>query len=221
MLEADGRPLEGLVERREAGEPLEVILGWVEFAGIRVLIDPGVFVPRQRTAYLVTRALKLAHDNDVVLDLCCGAGAIGAALLARMPGLELHAADIDPAAVANARRNLPRVYEGDLFEALPSDLKGRVDLLVVNAPYVPTDAIDLMPREARDFEPLITLDGGSDGVAIHRRIAEAARPWLAPGAHVLIETSREQAVLTSAAFEQQGFSARVRTKKYSTVVIAQ
>ena len=220
LLEADGRSLEELVQRREAGEPLEVILGWVEFAGIRVLIDPGVFVPRQRTAYLVKRALKLAREGDVVLDLCCGAGAIGAAIAAQK-NVEVHAADIDPAAVANARRNLPRVYQGDLFEALPSDLTGRVNLLVINAPYVPTDAIDLMPREARDFEPLITLDGGSDGVAIHRRIAEAARPWLAPGAHVLIETSREQAVLTSAAFEEQGFSTRVKTKKYSTVVIAQ
>jgi len=196
-----------------------VILGWVEFAGIRVLIDPGVFVPRQRTAYLVKRALKLAHEGDVVLDLCCGAGAIGAAIAAQA-NVEVHAADIDPAAVANARRNLPRVYEGDLFEALPASLMGRVNLLVVNAPYVPTDAIELMPREARDFEPRFTLDGGSDGVAIHRRIAGAARPWLADGAHVLVETSREQAALTASAFEEHGFAARVKMRKYSTVVIA-
>ena len=197
-----------------------MILGWVEFAGIRVLIDPGVFVPRQRTAYLVKRALKLARPEDVVLDLCCGAGAIGAALDHWMPGLEVHAADIDPAAVTNARRNLPRVYEGDLFDALPVSLMGRVNLLVVNAPYVPTDAIELMPREARDFEPRFTLDGGSDGVAIHRRIAGAARPWLADGAHVLVETSREQAALTASAFEEHGFAARVKMRKYSTVVIA-
>ena len=196
-----------------------MILGWVEFAGIRVLIDPGVFVPRQRTAYLVKRALKLAHEGDVVLDLCCGAGAIGAAIAAQT-NVEVHAADIDPAAVANARRNLPRVYEGDLFEALPASLMGRVNLLVVNAPYVPTDAIELMPREARDFEPRFTLDGGSDGVAIHRRIAGAARPWLADGAHVLVETSREQAALTASAFEEHGFAARVKMRKYSTVVIA-
>ena len=196
-----------------------MILGWVEFAGIRVLIDPGVFVPRQRTAYLVKRALKLAHEGDVVLDLCCGAGAIGAAIAAQA-NVEVHAADIDPAAVANARRNLPRVYEGDLFEALPASLMGRVNLLVVNAPYVPTDAIELMPREARDFEPRFTLDGGSDGVAIHRRIAGAARPWLADGAHVLVETSREQAALTASAFEEHGFAARVKMRKYSTVVIA-
>ena len=201
------------------GEPLEVILGWVEFAGIRVLIDPGVFVPRQRTAYLVKQALKLTREGEVVLDLCCGAGAIGAAIAAQRK-VEVHAADIDPAAVANARRNLPRVYEGDLFDALPASLHDRVNLLVVNAPYVPTDAIDLMPREARDFEPLITLDGGSDGVAIHRRIAAAARPWLAPDAHILIETSREQAPLTQRAFEEHGFMTRLKTKKYSSVVIA-
>ena len=197
-----------------------MILGWVEFAGIRVLLDPGVFVPRQRTAYLVEQALKLATEGDVVLDLCCGAGAIGAAIDHRMPGLELHAADVDPAAVTNARRNLPRVYEGDLFDALPASLKTRVNLLVVNAPYVPTDAIDLMPREARDFEPFVTLDGGADGAAIHRRIAVDARPWLAPGAHVLVETGREQAVLTATAFEEHGFTTRVKLKRQATVVIA-
>lgn len=156
----------------------------------------------------------------MVVDLCCGAGAIGAAIAAQK-NVQVYAADIDPAAVANARRNLPRVYQGDLFEALPDSLTSSINLLVVNAPYVPTDAIDLMPREARDFEPLITLDGGSDGVAIHRRIAEAARQWLAPGASVLVETSREQAPLTQAAFEAHGFTTRVATKKYSTVVIAQ
>ena len=197
-----------------------MILGWVEFSGIRVLIDSGVFVPRQRTAYLVKRAVKLAQPGDRVLDLCCGAGAIGAALQAAMPTLEVHAADIEHAAVVNARRNLARVYEGDLFAALPESLKRRVDILVVNAPYVPTEEIVHMPREARDFEPLVTLDGGEDGVAIHRRIAAECGAWLSPTAHVLVEASRAQAPLTAAAFESQGFTTRVKRKKGATVVVA-
>ena len=221
LLEADGRDLETLVQRREAGEPLEVILGWVSFAGIRVMIDPGVFVPRQRTAYLANQAIKRARPGDVVVDLCCGAGAIGAAVEAALPSAEVHASDIEHAAVVNARRNLARVYEGDLFEALPASLAGRVDILVVNAPYVPTAEIVHMPREARDFEPLVTLDGGEDGVAIHRRIAAECGAWLSPTAHVLVETSRAQAPLTAAAFESQGFTTRVKRKRGATVVVAQ
>ena len=103
-----------------------------------------------------------------------------------------------------ARRNVPantRVYEGDLYEPLPADLRGRVDVLVANAPYVPTDSIQLMPREARDHEPLLALDGGADGLDVVRRVTAAAPLWLAPGASLLIETSErqaEQAVETAA-----------------------
>jgi len=197
-----------------------VILGWVSFAGIRVFVDPGVFVPRQRTAYLANQAIKRARPGDVVVDLCCGAGAIGAAIEAALPSVEVHASDIEHAAVVNARRNLARVYEGDLFDALPSSLRGRVDILVVNAPYVPSDEIVLMPREAREFEPLVTLDGGVDGVAIHRRIAAECAPWLSPSAHVLVETSRAQAPLTAGAFEEHGFTARIKRKKGATIVVA-
>lgn len=208
------------MQRREAGEPLEVILGWVSFAGIRVFVDPGVFVPRQRTAYLANQAIKRARPGDVVVDLCCGAGAIGAAIEAALPSAEVYAADIEHAAVVNARRNLARVFEGDLFDALPVELRGRVDILVVNAPYVPTAEIVHMPREARDFEPAVTLDGGPDGVAIHRRIAAECAPWLSPTAHVLVETSRAQAPLTAAAFEEHGFTTRTKRKKRATIVVA-
>lgn len=195
-------------------------MGWVSFAGIRVLIDPGVFVPRRRTAYLANQAIKRARPGDVVVDLCCGAGAIGAAIEAALPSVEVHASDIEHAAVVNARRNLARVYEGDLFDALPQSLIGCVDILVVNAPYVPTESIALMPREARDFEPLVTLDGGPDGVAIHRRIAAECGQWLAPSAHVLVETSRAQAPLTASAFEDHGFTTRVKRKRGATIVVA-
>lgn len=226
LLDAARSPaeLQEMVRRRGEGEPLEVIVGWAEFLGLRVQVDAGVFVPRQRSAFVVEQAVARARGKAVVLDLCCGAGALGLAIAAAVDGVELHAADIEPAAVKCARRNLAghgSVYEGDLYEPLPDALRGRVDILVVNAPYVPTDEIAMMPPEARDHEPLVALDGGSDGVDVHRRVAAGARRWLAPGGHLLIETSAHQAPLTAAAMADHGLVPEVMTSEehYCTVVI--
>jgi release factor glutamine methyltransferase len=197
--------------RRMSGEPLEHVVGWASFAGLRVAVDPGVFVPRRRSELLV--AVAAGSVADVVVDLCCGSGALGAALAARWPDAEVYAADSDPAAVTCARRNLPpqRVFGGDLYEALPDDLRGRVDLLVVNAPYVPSAAIATMPREARDHEHRLALDGGPDGLDVQRRVVSEAPAWLAPGGRVLIETGRRQADLTVGLFASAGMSASVET----------
>jgi release factor glutamine methyltransferase len=217
--------LEAMTSRRVEGEPLEIIVGWAEFCGLRVAVEPGVFVPRQRTVYLVEQAVALARPGAVVVDLCCGTGAIGAAVAARVPGIELNATDIEPAAVRCARRNLEllggRVFTGDLFGALPGGLRGQVDLLLVNAPYVPTGEIAMMPPEARDHEPLLALDGGPDGVDVHRRVAVGAPRWLAPGGHLLIETGEQQAALTAEAVAAHGLRARVAhsAELYCTVVI--
>ena len=205
--------LEALVVRREAGEPLEQLVGWVEFCGLRLAVAPGVFVPRQRTALLVEEAVALVAPGDVVVDLGCGTGAIAAAVLARVPGVEVYAVDIDPDAVACARRNLPpaRVLEGDLYDALPPGLRGQVDVVVANAPYVPTDAIALMPREARDHEHVVALDGGPDGLAVQRRVIAAAPTWLRPGGQVLVETGRSQLEATETALRQAGMVVTVRS----------
>ena len=207
--------LADLVDRRVQGLPLEQILGWAEFYGLRILVDPGVFVPRRRTELLVRQAIALAPDAaaragspTVVVDLCCGSGAVGAALLAALDGVQVHAADIDPVAVRCARRNVAgvrgHVYEGDLDAPLPASLRGRVDVLVANAPYVPTEEIRLMPPEARIHEPQTALDGGADGLDVHRRVAQVAPRWLAPGGHVLIETSERQAPRTAQLLADNG-----------------
>jgi release factor glutamine methyltransferase len=212
-----------MVERRCAGVPLEHILGWARFCGLRIRVDPGVFVPRRRTEFLVWEATSLAPALPVVVDLCCGSAAVGAALAARLDGAEVHAADLDPTAVACARRNLPagRVHQGDLYQPLPAGLAGRVDLLVVNAPYVPTDAIGMMPPEARLHEPRAALNGGPDGLDIQRRVIAEAPRWLAPTGHVLVETSESQAPLTIAAMTRAGLTARAATdeERYATVAI--
>ena len=209
----DAAELDRMVAERGAGRPLEQIVGYAEFCGLRIAVAPGVFVPRQRTTALVRCAAAGLRPGDVVVDLCCGAGAVGAALLAGRPGLEVYAADVDPAAVACAQRNLPpeRVFAGDLYDALPDDLRGRVAAVVANAPYVPTAAIATMPPEARDHEHRVALDGGDDGLDVHRGVAAGAAAWLAPGGRVLIETSRAQAPYTAGLLEAAGLVTGVRT----------
>ncbi|HEX8093635.1 putative protein N(5)-glutamine methyltransferase [Jatrophihabitans sp.] len=225
LLAAAGTPeeLAELVRRRAAGLPLEVLLGWAEFCGVRVAVEPGVFVPRRRTEFLVRQAVARARPGSVVLDLCCGTGALGMAMAAAVGGLELHAADIDPVALRCAARNLApvggQVYAGDLYDALPGALRGRIEILVANAPYVPTGAIELMPPEARLHEPRIALDGGPDGVEVHRRVAAGAPRWLAPGGCLLIETGEEQAVHTVAAMTAAGLASHtVHSEEWSCTV---
>ncbi|MEV0183280.1 putative protein N(5)-glutamine methyltransferase [Streptomyces sp. NPDC050625] len=218
--------LAAMVDRRVAGLPLEHVLGWAEFHGLRISVGPGVFVPRRRTEFLVDQALAQAPHASVVVDLCCGSGAVGAALAAALGRVELHAADVDPAAVRCARRNIAafggHAHTGDLFDALPGDLRGRVGILAANVPYVPTDEVDLLPAEARDHEPLVALDGGADGLGVLRRVAAGAPQWLAPGGCVLVETSERQAPSAVEAFTEAGLSARLAVSEelYANVVIA-
>ncbi len=289
--------LDAMVDRRVAGLPLEQVLGWAEFCGLRITVAPGVFVPRRRTEFLVRQATLLIRGDDppgppaapvspggthppgpplggthppgpplggthspgpplggthslgpplgraprpsrsprpgegmawpgvVIVDLCCGAGAIGAALAAAVDRADVHAADIDPAAVRCARRNLPgprgHVYQGDLYEPLPGGLRGRVSVLVANVPYVPTGEIGFLPPEARAHEPRVALDGGADGLDVLRRVAAGAAEWLMPGGHLLIETSERQVPSAQAAFVAGGLSARVASSADldATVVI--
>jgi release factor glutamine methyltransferase len=202
--------LDLMVNRRISGEPLERILGWAEFCGLKIIVEPGVFVPRRRTEFLVAQAACFSSPGALVVDLCCGSGAISAALLARAPEIELYAADIDPVAVRCARRNIGSrgaVCQGDLYEALPAEGAGRVDLVLCNAPYVPTEDIAFMPGEARLYEPMMALDGGPDGLDVQRRVIAEAPRWLAPAGHLLIETSRMQASSTAAILERAGLIA--------------
>jgi release factor glutamine methyltransferase len=226
--------LAAMVDRRAAGLPLEQVLGWAGFCGLRIALDPGVFVPRRRTEFLVHQAVTLASQavlpasqaSDeqtikltrplVVVDLCCGSGAMGAALAAAFGRVELHAVDLDPAAVRCARRNVgasATVYEGDLYQPLPASLRGRVDVLVANAPYVPTGEVALLPAEARVHEPRLALDGGGDGLAILRRVIEAAGEWLVPGGCLLVEATQRQWPQLCEALTRAGLAPRLATSE--------
>jgi release factor glutamine methyltransferase len=240
LLDAATTPAEltGMIAKRIRGIPLEHIVGWAQFCGIRIVVDPGVFVPRRRTEFLVSEAGRVlalragagrtttgppaAQASVVVVDLCCGSGNVGAALRSQ-PGcgepttFELHASDIDTAAVRCAHRNLSpgisrgidHVYTGDLYEPLPRRLRGAVDLIVADAPYVPTEEIVFLPTEARLHEASVALDGGVDGLDLHRRLAAQASEWLAPGGSLLVETSRHQAPASAAIFAAAGLAAEV------------
>lgn len=214
--------LDRLVTARVRGVPLEHLVGWVDFSGLRITLGPGVFVPRQRTVLMVEEAVRLARPGDVVVDLCCGSGAVGAGVLAAVPGVELHAGDMDPAAVRWARRNLPvsRVHRGELFAALPRDLRGRVAVLTCNAPYVPTGAVARMPPEARDHEPRHALDGGADGLAVIRRVVADAGGWLAPGGTLLFEVGDDQVAAAVVLVELAGLRASVaRRREIGAIVV--
>jgi release factor glutamine methyltransferase len=207
----DGDALAALVRRRAAGEPVEQVVGHADFAGVRVRLRSGVFVPRVRSELLVRVAAERAAEDAVVVDLCCGSGALGLAVARRRPGVTLHAADVDPVAVACARDNLggDRVHQGDLFDALPADLRGRVDVLLANVPYVATRHLALLPAEARDHEPRTALDGGDDGLGVFRRVVAGAPGWLAPGGMLLSEITGAQVPAATAAVRAAGLRAAV------------
>ncbi|GAA4406388.1 putative protein N(5)-glutamine methyltransferase [Tsukamurella soli] len=200
--------LRALLARRVVGEPLETILGWVDFGGRRLVVRPRVFVPRRRTEFLAELARTATPDGGVFVELCCGVAPVAALVGGRA---QVFAADIDPVATACAGVNAPTatVATGDLYAPLPATLRGAVDVIAANAPYVPTAAIALMPPEAREHEPHATLDGGADGLDLHRLIAAAAPAWLRPSGRLFIETSDDQADRTAALMAAAGLTAHI------------
>ncbi|SIS21665.1 putative protein N(5)-glutamine methyltransferase [Williamsia sterculiae] len=206
----DDTHLTQMLGRRVGGAPLEHIVGSVDFYGLRIHVGDGVFVPRVRTEALVRAALDHVTSSATVLELCCGCAGVAAAI-ATNSDATVYATDIDDDAVACARRNLApdRVFSGDLFGGLPDHLLGQCDVVVANAPYVPTREVEFMPPEAREHEPRRSLDGGEDGLDLHRRIAVDAPWWLADDGTVVLETSRKQAATTEKILQHNGFDTTV------------
>jgi release factor glutamine methyltransferase len=208
----DAATLRELVRRRVEGEPLEQVVGYADFCGVRVRLRPGVFVPRIRSGLLVTLAAAHAEPGSTVLDLCCGSGALGLAVRHRVPSISLHAADADPAAVACARDNLGAdVHHSDLFSGLPHHLRGAVDVLLANVPYVATRHLPFLPAEARLHEPRTALDGGEDGLDLFRAVVAEAPAWLASGGLLLSEVTEAQIPAAVDAVRAAGLQATVHS----------
>ncbi|WP_185996130.1 putative protein N(5)-glutamine methyltransferase [Nocardioides campestrisoli] len=209
LAELDGDELELAIQDRVHGEPLEHILGWAEFAGLRVAVHPGVFVPRRRTELLLEQALAHLPRHGLLVELCCGSAALATAVAAGRADASVLASDLDRAAVDCARENLERyggqVVTGDIASGVPEQLWGRVDVVVANAPYVPTRQLGLMPAEARLHEPVLALDGGPDGTRVQDRVVAAAVELLSPTGVVVVEASRSEAEQTAARMVWRGF----------------
>jgi release factor glutamine methyltransferase len=200
LSDAERAELRGAVERRAAGEPLQYVTGEMPFRHLVLKVCPGVFIPRPETEVLVDEALaSLPTAGDgiapVVVDLCTGSGAVGLSIAHERPDARVYATEIVPGAAEVARANAERcgvadrvtVLDGDLFSPLPAELRGAVDLVVANPPYVPTGDLPALPAEVGEFEPHVALDGGPDGLDVARRIAAEALAWLRPGGTLALE----------------------------------
>lgn len=189
---ADDEALHAMVARRLAGEPTAWIVGRVDFLGITVRIEPGVYVPRWKSEQVAQHASAHLPEDGVAVDLCTGSGALAAFLQQQRPGARVAAGDVDPVAVACARRNGVEAHVGDLFDPLPRELAGRVDVVVAVPPYVPDGRFALLPRDVVGREPKHALAGGDDGLDVVERIVEAAGRWLRPGGALVVEVGIDQ-----------------------------
>jgi release factor glutamine methyltransferase len=201
----DPGTLEAMLARRIEGEPLPWITGAIRFCDIDVAIAPGVYVPRWQTEALARRAATLMPPDGVAVDLCTGSGALALVLAAAAPGARVVATDLDPIAVACARRNGVEAFEGSLDEPLPASLQGSVDVLTAVPPYVPTDELRLLPRDVLRYEPRAALDGGPDGTELLVEVVRRSGRWLRPGGTVALELGGDQATTVRRALLASGF----------------
>jgi release factor glutamine methyltransferase len=198
--------LDTLAARRERGEPLAWIVGSVVFCGMRLRVDPGVYVPRPQTEALARRAAELLPDHGIGVDLCTGSGAVAAVMARPHPHATVVATDVDPAAIACATSNGVTAFLGDLDEPLPLAFARRVDVLTAVVPYVPTEELGLLPRDVVAFEPLRALDGGVEGIAVLEEVVRRSVRWLAPHGRLLLELGGDQATALGPALEEVGLT---------------
>ena len=188
----DSGTLDLWVARRRTGEPLAWITGTTQFCARSVGIDPGVYVPRWQSEPMARKAAALLPPAGTAVDLCTGSGAVALVLGAARPQALVLATESHPLAIANARRNGVDVRAGHLFDPLPMDLAGAVDIVVAIAPYVPTSALHFLPRDVLAFEPRGALDGGQDGLQVVSEVVDASLRWIRRGGWLLLEVGDDQ-----------------------------
>ena len=201
----DDAALEALVSRRTCGEPLAWITGSTRFCGLDIGVDVGVFVPRWQSESLALRAADLLPVQGLAVDLCTGSGAVARVLNEIRPKAQIVATECDPRAAACARRNGVDVRQGHLFDPLPDDLTGTVDVVVGVVPYVPSGALHLLPRDVLSFEPLTALDGGPDGLAVVSEVIGTSSRWIRSGGWLLLEIGGDQVGPTRGLFAAAGY----------------
>jgi len=196
------RSFEAWIERRYTGEPIAHITGTTEFKGLDLIVEPGVFVPRDSSEWLAEQAIRRLRKRKkpVHVDLASGMGTIALAVSAEVPKAEVFGAELSTEGVKLARKNAKRLGvkatfgSGDLFAPVPKRLRGKVDVITIHPPYVAKDELEDLPDEIKDWEPAHTLtDRSVDGLGLVRRTVEEGPAWLKPNGWVLMETDPDRA----------------------------
>jgi len=204
-----------LVRRRAGGEPMAHILGWTEFRGLRIVVRPGAFVPRQSSEFLAEQAIRRLRGRrrPVAVDLATGIGPVALAMADAVPKADVHGSDLSPEAVRQARANARALrlknatfHRGDLFESLPRRLRGHVDVITLHPPYVPSGEVEDLPLEIRGFEPEHTLtDYSEHGLGLVERATIEGRDWIRPGGWLLVEVSPDRSRLVRGLLVRSGY----------------
>lgn len=208
----DAAEAETWARRRAQGEPLQYILGTVAFRRLKLSVGPGAFIPRPETEVVAGRAIELLEDDGVAVDLCTGSGAIALALAHECTRSRVWATDISTAALGWADRNGSALgaevtfLEGSLFDPLPQTLRGTVDVVVSNPPYVAFDEADVLPPEVIDHEPHTALFSGPRGLDVISAIANQASAWLRVGGALVLEIAETQGSAVTALLEDAGYT---------------
>lgn len=210
------RRFERLVSRRMTGEPLEFITGRVVFAGRELKIGAGMFIPRITSEFLASQAARRLRGRSCPLcvDVATGIGPVALATALAVPKAGVCGVDISQKAVNQARANARRLgagnvsfHRGDLFAGLPAKLRGRIDVVTIHPPYVPSAMVAGLPAEIKKFEPRHTLtDGSADGFGLVRRVIDEGRDWIRPRGWLLIEIMPSESRRVSSLLRAGGYT---------------
>lgn len=209
---AGGRDVDELVRRRLAGEPLQYVLGTAAFRRLELRVGPGVFVPRPETELVAERAMELLPDAGLLVDLCTGSGAIALSVADERPDARVVASELSAAALRWAASNRDalesrvELCHGDLFDPLPRELAGGVDVVVANPPYVDPSERRVLPRDVVDHEPEAALFAPEEGTAVITRIASEAGAWLRRDGWLVLEIGETQAASVRSILVDAGFA---------------
>lgn len=205
--EAEEEQYRKALEQRAVHVPLQHLLGYQDFMGLRFQVNEHVLIPRQDTEILVEEAMRYLHDGMRILDLCTGSGCILLSLLHYSNDCEGVGVDISQEALRVAAQNAELLdikadfLKSDLYEKVT----GKFDLLVSNPPYIERKVIPTLMEEVREYDPYIALDGGEDGLDFYRRIIGGAQDYLKRGGQILMEIGSGQAKAVSELLREAGF----------------
>ena len=218
--------IRALLKRRAAREPLQHIVGSTSFCGLEMAVNPNVLIPRPETELLAERGWSFLNRQPsdapvTALDLGTGSGCVAIALAVRSPSAQIEAIDISGPALAVARENamchrvLDRIHleQGNGFSALSPGKK--FDLIVSNPPYVPSDEIEKLQPEVRDYDPRLALDGGPEGLDFYQLIAAEAGAFLKPGGRMMVEIGDDQSVRVGGLFRQHNWVVEAVERDYT------